>query len=235
MKVLFLEDVSGVALGGEVKEVKNGFARNYLLPQRLAVLATRDAMQRVDRLKKQAEETRLKTLSDMRTLAKEVDGIQVNVEMRAGASGRLYGSVTNAVVASQLSEMIGRDVDRRTVEITEPIRESGRFTLHLRLHSEVDATITVLVHPMGADPDEFLSSILEREEQAAETEESNEDHVDAQGSTLEADVVSEELDSSGTGNDESVSDDTESQGRDGGDAPDETPRAEVEADTKPAD
>ncbi len=197
MKVLFLEDVSGVAQGGEVKDVKNGFARNYLLPQRLAVLANADAMQRVNRLKRQAEETRLKTLSDMRALAEEMDGVQVNVEMRAGASGRLYGSVTNAVVAAQLSEMTGREVDRRTVEIAEPIRETGRFTLRMRLHADVDANIIVLVHPMDADPEEFLASIVEKEERAAGAGESDEAEGEAQDASAEAEAeaVSEEAES----------------------------------------
>jgi large subunit ribosomal protein L9 len=191
MRVLFLEDVAGVAQGGEVKEVKNGFARNYLLPQSLAVLATANAMQRTGRLKREAEDTRLKTLTDMRALAKELDGTQVNVEMRAGASGRLYGSVTNAVVAGRLSEMIGREIDRRTVEIADPIRETGRFTLRIALHQEVDANITVLVHPMGADPEEFLAGIVEDEERAAEPDESNEVAGDAQGAISEAEDEAE--------------------------------------------
>ena len=98
MKVVFLEDVEGVAQGGEVKEVKRGFARNYLIPQRLAMPATRDSLQRIDRLKKQAEERRLRTISDMKQLAEELGGKRVDVPMRAGAGGRLYGSVTNAIV-----------------------------------------------------------------------------------------------------------------------------------------
>ncbi len=102
MKVVFLEDVSGVALGGEVKDVKGGFARNYLIPQKLAVPATPDAMQRVERLGKQAEEQRIKTLQDMRALGELLEGSMVNVPMRAGTSGRLYGSVTNAIVAEEL-------------------------------------------------------------------------------------------------------------------------------------
>ena len=87
MKVVFLEDVEGVAQGGEVKEVKRGFARNYLIPQRLAMPATRDSLQRIDRLKKQAEERRLRTIQDMRALAEELRGKRVDVPMRAGAGG----------------------------------------------------------------------------------------------------------------------------------------------------
>ena len=86
MRVVFLEDVQGVAQGGDVKEVKNGFARNYLIPQSLATPATREALQRTAHLGHEAETKRLKTLADMRELSQELNGAQVNVEMRAGAS-----------------------------------------------------------------------------------------------------------------------------------------------------
>jgi large subunit ribosomal protein L9 len=167
MRVLFLEDVAGVALGGEVKEVKRGFARNYLIPKGLATLATRDALQRVKRLTGQAETVRLKTLTDMRALSEELDGAQVNVEMRAGATGRLYGSVTNAVVAAELSKMTGREMDRRTIEIPESIRDIGKYELRVRLHSEVDATISLLVYPAGTDPAEYAARLEEETEAAA--------------------------------------------------------------------
>jgi large subunit ribosomal protein L9 len=194
MKMVFLEDVTGVALGGEVKDVKNGFARNYLIPKRLAVPSSREALLGVERLKDQADDTRLKTLADMKALGEQLNGSRVNVEMRAGASGRLYGSVTNAIVADELSVLTDREIDRRTVEIAEPIREVGAHAVSLRLHSEVDATITVLVHPTGSDADEFLEGIeaaaaekaardaeaAERaEDEAAESETEGEDSEEA--------------------------------------------------------
>ena len=152
MRVVFLEDVAGVAQGGDVKVVKNGFARNYLIPQNLAVPATHNALQRVERLKKQSEVTRLEELADMRALAEEMDGVQVNVEMRAGASGRLFGSVTNSIIAEELSRLTEREIDRRTIEIAEPIRQLGTYEANLRLHPEVEAKIGVLVYATGTDP-----------------------------------------------------------------------------------
>ena len=182
MRVVFLDDVPGVALGGEVKEVKNGFARNYLIPQKLAVAATRDALQRVAKLGNQAEIKRLKTLQDMKALSEVLDGVRVDVDMRAGASGRLYGSVTNAIVAEKLAELTDREIDRRTIELAEPIRELGTFELNVRLHPEVIATVNLLVYPSGSEPDEFLTSWLEEaaakkeaEVAEAESEEAAED------------------------------------------------------------
>ena len=168
MKVVFLEDVSGVALGGQVKEVKGGFARNYLIPQKLAIPATPDALQRVERLGKQAEEQRVKTLQDMRALGELLEGSTVDVPMRAGASGRLYGSVTNAIVAEELSKAIGREIDRRTIDLPDSVREVGIFDARLRLHAEVTATVSVLVYPVGSDPAEVRASLEAGEAEAEE-------------------------------------------------------------------
>lgn len=158
MRVVFLEDVEGVAQGGEVKEVKNGFARNYLIPKSLAVPATHNALQRVEKLTREAGVNRVKLLSDLRGLAEELDGKRIDVEMRAGSSGRLYGSVTNTIIAEALSEMAERDIDRRTVQISEPIRDLGVYDLSIRLHQEVSAAVQVVVYPMGTDPDDMIPS-----------------------------------------------------------------------------
>ncbi len=165
MRVVFLEDVSGVARGGDVKEVKNGFARNYLIPKNLAVPATHNALQGVERLGREADVTRVKRLEDMRALAGELDGVQVNVEMRAGSGGRLYGSVTNAMIAEGLASLTQREGDRRTIEIEEPIRQMGTFEVSVRLDAEVEAKINVLVYPIGTDP------LAQAEAEEAETDE----------------------------------------------------------------
>ncbi len=164
MKVVFLEDVAGVARGGDVREVKNGFAVNYLIPKNLAAPATHNALQRVERLRVRADEARLKTLSDMKALASELDGARVNVEMRAGAGGRLYGSVTSAMVAERLSETTGRQIDRRSVVLPEPIRQLGLSEVSLRLHQDTQARISVLVYPTGADPDEIIAAMEAEDE-----------------------------------------------------------------------
>ena len=159
MRVVFLQDVAGVAQGGDVKEVKNGFARNYLIPKNYAVPATHNALQRVRQYAENAEKTRLKLLQDMRELSETLNGTRVSVEMRAGASGQLYGSVTNAIIADKLGEISDREIDRRSIEIANPIRQLGSFDVTVRLHPEVQAHIDVLVHPTGMGPDEWLQSL----------------------------------------------------------------------------
>lgn len=159
MRVVFLEDVAGVAQGGDVKEVKNGFARNYLIPKNLAAPATHNVLQRVESLQKKAEVARVEELEDMRALAELVDGFQINVEMRAGSGGRLYGSVTNTMIADELSKLVGHEVDRRAVEIAEPIRQVGIFGANIGLHIEVQAAVKVLVYATGTDPSEVEAMV----------------------------------------------------------------------------
>ena len=182
MRVVFIEDVAGVAQGGDVKEVKNGFARNYLIPQALATPATNEALQRTQRLGKEAESKRLKTLADMKELSEELNGSQVTVEMRAGASGRLYGSVTNMIVADEVAKLTDREIDRRTIQIPESIRQVGVYPIRIKLHPEVETDISVLVYPSGTDPAEFLASLSEEKEADVESTD------DAETDTAEAEV-----------------------------------------------
>jgi large subunit ribosomal protein L9 len=176
MRVVFLEDVTGVANGGDIREVKNGFARNYLFPKSLAVPATHNALQGVKKLRGEADDTRLKTLSDMKALAKELDGVKITVDMRAGTGGRLYGSVTNTMIAEQLSTLTGREIDRHSVAISDAFRELGLFDVKLRLHPEVEAQISVLVYATGTDPEEILAALAE-----SEAEEGDEDSPSPEG------------------------------------------------------
>ena len=145
MKVVFLEDVYGVAKGGDVKEVKNGFARNYLIPQNLAVPASHDALLRVTSLAEKADSERVKIMSDMQELADSIDGSEISIEMRSGSNGRLYGSVNTALIAAELSKTSEREIDRKFISINDPIRELGEFEIGIRLHPEINASIKLSV------------------------------------------------------------------------------------------
>ncbi len=145
MKVVFLEDVYGVAKGGDVKEVKNGFARNYLIPQNLAVPASHDALLRVTSLAEKADSERVKVMSDMQELADSIDGSEISIEMRSGSNGRLYGSVNTALIAAELSKTSEREIDRKFISINDPIRELGEFEIGIRLHPEINASIKLSV------------------------------------------------------------------------------------------
>ena len=107
--------------------------------------------------------------------------------MRAGAGGRLYGSVTNAIVADALSELLEREIERRNVQIPDSIREVGTFEVRVHLYADIDAEVEVLVHPMETDPDEFLRQLEERRAQAEAGDEDSSDESDEETPAAESD------------------------------------------------
>ena len=182
MRVVFLEDVEGVARGGEVKEVKNGFARNYLIPQNLAAPATHNNLQRIKKLSSQASITRVQRLEDMQELATALEGTQVNIEMRAGVNNRLYGSVTGTMVADAVVEETGREIERRLVQLDDPIREVGEYDVPIRLHSDVSTSIKVVVYATGTDPlDNSIEEVAEGDQAVVDSTDTSDDPVNKIG------------------------------------------------------
>ena len=152
MRVIFLEDVAGTADAGEVKDVKNGFARNYLLPRALAAPATPDQLQRIRSIEKAAREKRVKYSQEWGEVAELVNGTSVAVEVRVGPSGRLFGSVTSRAIAEKLTEATGRTFDHKQVLLGSAIHEVGDYPVTLRLYREVTAEVQVSVVPEGYRP-----------------------------------------------------------------------------------
>ena len=165
MRVVFIEDVEGVALGGEVKEVKNGFARNYLIPKNLAAPATHNNLQRIHKLTKNAATSRTYRLDEMKNLAGTLDGTEIGIEMRAGSNNRLYGSVTGTMVADALAEETGIKIERKLVQLDDPIRDVGTYEIPLRLYSDVNALIKVTVYATGTDPFEMVAQEDEKSDE----------------------------------------------------------------------
>lgn len=168
MKVLFLEDVRPTARAGDVKEVKNGFARNFLLPQGLAVHATEHELRRASALRAQAEDRRLAEAKEWQDVADALRDQKVRIEVRTGPTGRLYGSVTNTMIAAQLGEMTDREIDRKGIQIPAPIRTTGEYKIPARFVEGVNATIVVEV--VADDASIELNKQME-EAQAQMTEE----------------------------------------------------------------
>jgi large subunit ribosomal protein L9 len=145
VKVVFLEDVPNVAETGEVKEVADGYARNFLLPKKLAVLADSKAAQLVEaRLKKKAR-LQAETEAEMRELARQLEGQEVVLKARAGAKDRLYGSITNADIAEELEKSAGLVVDKRKIELGESIHELGSYEIDIRLTKDIIPKIKLTV------------------------------------------------------------------------------------------
>ncbi|MQG18702.1 MAG: 50S ribosomal protein L9 [SAR202 cluster bacterium] len=163
MKVVFLEDVPGVANGGEIKNVKLGFARNYLLPKNLATPATAESLQRISSLKKKSDETRSLLTKNMNELSEKLSGQKISIEARSGANGKLFGSVTDAMIASELNNNFGCKLDRKSIQISESIREVGIQEIPINLFQDIHTTINLIVHPVGTDPSEIEKMVAEKQ------------------------------------------------------------------------
>ena len=122
----------------------DGFARNYLIPQGLAEMATPEVLKRLHKIKAAGDETRVRETEVMEELAMALDGTSVNVMARVSPTGRYYGAITSAQIATELSAKVGREIDRRLMESGEPIREPGEYDIVLRWGNEIEATIHIV-------------------------------------------------------------------------------------------
>lgn len=143
MKVILLQDVEGLGKAGDLKDVANGYARNYLLPRRLAAGATPGLIaNRSQRIA--AEQRKLEKLAEQnKQLAERLAQITLTFKAKVGSQGRLYGSITSQDIASALRDAENIAVDRRTIELPEPIRTLGTFSVPVKVASQVEPKITV--------------------------------------------------------------------------------------------
>lgn len=151
MKVLLLKDVYKLGRAGDVKRVADGYGRNFLLPQGLAVLATPGALKQAEHIKDRANEQRAILNKEMAVIAEKVNDQVVMFPARASETGKLYGSVTTQMIAEALTKKSGVEVDRRQID-TQPIRELGEHVVHVRLTVDLIPTIRVIVFREGENP-----------------------------------------------------------------------------------
>jgi large subunit ribosomal protein L9 len=145
MQVVLLKDVKRLGKIGELHEVSDGYARNYLIPRGLAAAATSAARQQAaEHVAAQVRQERVEQ-EHAAQQATKMENIELVFAAKAGESGRLYGSITKADIAEQLAEKIGMDVDRRKIVLDEPIKELGTSTVEVQLHSTVSTTVKVIV------------------------------------------------------------------------------------------
>ena len=144
MKVIFLQDVKGKGKKGEVKNVSEGYARNFLFPNKLAAEANAGNLKTLE-VKKQGEEKRAEEkLNEAKAFQAELEKLTVEIKAKSGEGGRLFGAVTSKQIADTLATM-KKKVDKRKIELGEPIRSLGYTNVPIKLHPEVTATIKVHV------------------------------------------------------------------------------------------
>ena len=143
MKLILTQEVTGLGSPGDVVEVAGGYGRNYLVPRKLAMHWTRGAEKQIDMIKRGRSAREIRGLGDAKQVAGQLEGLTVQLNMRAGASGRLFGSVNPGDIADAVRAAGGPELDRRRIEVTNPIKTVGSHQVKVRLHPEVTATIDV--------------------------------------------------------------------------------------------
>lgn len=147
MKVILTTDVQGTGKAGEVKDVADGYARNYLIPRKLAIPASAGALKNVEQKRASEQKKAAAEEAAARALAERLTAAPVVLTAKVGDQGRLYGSITSGDIAEQLSAHLGQPIDKRKIELAEPIRQLGSFDVTIRLHRAVTATVKVDVQP----------------------------------------------------------------------------------------
>ena len=151
MKVIFLSDVPGSGQAGDVKEVKNGYARNFLLPKQLAVPASHDHMQRLEAIRKTGDERRIKEQQDLNALVEQLSELTLHLSARVGPTGRFYGAVTTTHVTEELIRLTEREFDRRSILLENPIHEPGAYEAQARFPHGISATLKLIVDAEGQE------------------------------------------------------------------------------------
>jgi len=150
MRVVFLQDVPNVAKAGEIKEVAAGYGRNFLIPKKLAALARPQVTSQIET----RDKTKTKLNAELIELANQLEGKEVSLKAKAGAKDRLYGSITSADIAAGLNSATGLVIDKRKIELAEPIRQLGSYEVSIRLAKDIVPKIRVSVTEEEAKAEE---------------------------------------------------------------------------------
>ena len=145
MKIILTQEVTGLGTPGDVVEVKDGYGRNYLLPQGFAIPWTKGAEKQITLIKRARSAREIRDLGQANEVRQRLEGLKVRLAVRAGTGGRLYGSVTSADVAQAVRTAGGPELDRRRIELPGAIKSVGDYKVQVRLHPEVTATFPLNV------------------------------------------------------------------------------------------
>lgn len=144
MKLILKENIAKLGEKDEVVEVKDGYGRNFLIPQGKAVLATTSQLKMLEETKKQRAAQQKEAIASAKKLADELEGREIGIEVKAGSNGKIFGSITTMQIAEKLAEM-GYNIDRKTIELKEDIKQLGSYTAILNLHKSINAQINLEV------------------------------------------------------------------------------------------
>jgi large subunit ribosomal protein L9 len=143
VKVVLRADVDNLGRKGDLLTVADGYARNFLVPRGLAIKATKGTVRQADAMRRNREARDMRERAAATDVAAKLTGARITVTARAGEGGKLFGSVTNADIATAVAQQTGVELDRHVIELGEPLKELGSAEVPVRLHSEVTATLAV--------------------------------------------------------------------------------------------
>ena len=194
MKVLLLEDVINLGLAGDVVRVADGYGRNYLVPRGLAKVATPGALKQADQIRTQANAKRAVLNEEMSSVAEALSELTLTFPVKAGETGKLYGSITPVMIAEAIKDKTGVDIGRRQLDF-EPIRTLGTHQVDIRLTIDLVPQITVIVYREGETPEMMLAELEAlaeaealAEEEALEEETAEEETAEEEAEAVEAQV-----------------------------------------------
>ena len=168
MKVILLDEIKGKGGEGDVVEVAQGYAENYLFPKKLAVAATKGNLKQLDERRNNIAKREEVRLANANALKDSLEGKQVTVDVKVGDEGILFGSVTAAMIADAIKAQLDVEIDRKRVELGKPIKVSGAHAVEISLYRDIKATVTVLV---GVTAEELAGEAEAEAEDAAEATE----------------------------------------------------------------
>ena len=145
MKLILTQDVTGLGAPGDVVEVAPGYGRNYLVPQGLAIMATRGAEKQIATIRRAREVREVRDLGHAQEIKGQLNGLSVTLPARSGDGGRLFGSITTSDVVTAVSRAGGPKLDRRLITLDAPIKSLGAHSVTVKVHPEVEATISLTV------------------------------------------------------------------------------------------
>jgi large subunit ribosomal protein L9 len=145
MKLILTHEVSGLGAPGDVVEVKAGYGRNYLVPRSLAMPWTRGSEHQIEMIKRGRAAREIRSLDDAKEAAARLAGLKVRLQTRAGSGGRLFGSISTADIAAAVRNAGGPELDKRKIEVKNPIKTVGSHRVGVRLHPEVSANLDIEV------------------------------------------------------------------------------------------
>ena len=145
MQVILLQDVKSLGKKGDVVKISDGYARNYVIPKKLGVEANEKNRNELKLQKKHADKIAAQKLADAQATAQDLQGRQITVKMKAGENGKVFGSISGKEIAAAAKEQHGLELDKKKIQLSDPIRSFGMFEVPIKLHPQVTGTLYVLV------------------------------------------------------------------------------------------